>query len=79
MCVWSNAELSSLSLIVSRTKDPQRFFINRQNLEKLSIVKIEDSDRNLRTFLKMLHESPFSSIRILLYTKVTKDLLIIVL
>ena len=27
MCVRSNAELSSLSLIVSRTKDPQMFLV----------------------------------------------------
>ena len=42
MCVWSNAELSSLSLIVSRTKDPQRFLLIGKTLKKLSIIKIEE-------------------------------------
>ena len=41
MCVRSNAELSSLSLIVSRTKDPQSFLICK-TLKELSIIKMEE-------------------------------------
>jgi hypothetical protein len=36
----------------------------------------ENSDRIYRKFLKMLNENPLSSLRIFLYTKITKDFVI---